>query len=148
MRTDVHNANHDVVTSVSSGTSVHDKVFVTKLAGTPAAVPAPTGNVTFHRYSTIDCTGASVDQTVALAADGTAETSSFTATANMSYKADYAGNANYPARSGACEPLSVTSTAAAPRAPRRSRSRRTRRSRPSRAAARRPGRSWSRTPAR
>jgi len=109
VRTDVHNGNHDVVTSVSSGTSVHDKVFVTKLAGTPAAVPAPAGNVTFHRYSTIDCTGAFVDETVALAADGTAETSSFTATANMSYKADYAGNANYPARSGACEPLSVTS---------------------------------------
>ena len=88
---------------------MHDKVFVTKAAGTPAAVPAPTGNVTFHRYTTIDCTGASVDETVALAADGTAETSTFTATADMSYRADYAGNANYPARSGACEPLSVTS---------------------------------------
>ena len=105
VRTDIHNANHDVVTTVQSGHVVHDKVFVTKPAGTPAAVPAPTGNVTFHRYATIDCTGASVDETVALAADGTAETSTFTASANMSYKADYAGNANYPARSGACEPL-------------------------------------------
>jgi hypothetical protein len=109
VRTDVHNATHGVVTSVTSGTSVHDKVFVTKLAGTPASVPAPAGNVTFHRYATIDCTGATVDETVALGADGTAETSAFTATANMSYKADYAGNANYPARSGACEPLQVTS---------------------------------------
>jgi uncharacterized repeat protein (TIGR01451 family) len=117
VRTDVHNAGHDVVLSVSSGTSVHDKVFVTKLAGTPASIPAPTGNVTFHRYSTIDCTGASVDVTVALGADGTAETSSFTATANMSYKADYAGNANYPARSGACEPLQVSSGGGSPGTP-------------------------------
>ena len=75
---------------------MHDKVFVTKLAGTPAAVPAPAGNVTFHRYSTIDCTGAFVDETVALAADGTAETSAFTATANMSYKADYARQRELP----------------------------------------------------
>src|SRR5262249_4724959 len=73
VRTDVHNANHDVITSVTSGTSVHDKVFVTKVAGTAAAVPAPTGNVVFHLYATADCTGSSTDQTVALGADGTAE---------------------------------------------------------------------------
>ena len=80
---------------------------MTKAAGTPAAVPNPTGSVIFHRYTSLNCTGASVDQTVALAADGTAETSTFTVVDDMSYKADYAGDANYPARSGACEPLSV-----------------------------------------
>src|SRR5262249_55974628 len=47
------------------------------------------------------------DQTVAIAADGTAESNTFTVVDDMSYKADYAGDANYPARSGACEPLSV-----------------------------------------
>jgi hypothetical protein len=109
VRTDVHDANHNVVTAVDAGTSVHDKAFVTRTAGTPAGVPDPTGNVVFHRYSTIDCTGTAVDQTVTLAADGTAETSSFTATANMSYKASYSGDANYPARDGACEPLTVRS---------------------------------------
>ena len=118
VRTDIHNASHAVVTTVASGDVVHDKVFVTKLTGTPASVPAPTGNVTFHRYATIDCTGAAVDQTVALAADGTAETSAFTTTTNMSYKADYAGDANYPARSGACEPLTVTVTPPPPPPPR------------------------------
>ena len=107
VRTDIHNAAHAVITTASAGDVVHDKVFVTKAAGTPAAVPAPTGNVTFHRYTSLNCTGAAVDQTVALAADGTAETSTFTVVDDMSYKADYAGDVNYPARSGACEPLSV-----------------------------------------
>jgi uncharacterized repeat protein (TIGR01451 family) len=117
VRTDVHNASHGVVTTVAAGDVVHDKVFVAKATGTAASVPAPTGNVTFHRYATIDCTGATVDQTVAIAADGTAETSAFTTSANMSYKADYAGDVNYPARSGACEPLNVTITVTPPSTP-------------------------------
>jgi len=35
-------------------------------AGTPDAIPPPSGNVIFHRYTTLDCTGGSTDQTVAL----------------------------------------------------------------------------------
>ena len=46
-----------MVTSVVSGTVVHDKVFVDRLAGTPASVPNPTGNVVFHRYTTIGLFG-------------------------------------------------------------------------------------------
>jgi uncharacterized repeat protein (TIGR01451 family) len=109
-RTDILNAAGAVVTTVVSGTVVHDKVFVDRLAGTPAGVPNPTGNVVFHRYTTIDCTGAATDQTVALTAGApsTALSADFAPTANMSYKADYLGDANYPARSGACEPLTVT----------------------------------------
>ena len=89
VRTDIHNASHAVITSASAGDVVHDKVFVTKAAGTPAAVPNPTGSVVFHRYTSLNCTGASVDQTVALAADGTAESATFTVVDDMSYKADY-----------------------------------------------------------
>jgi uncharacterized repeat protein (TIGR01451 family) len=109
-RTDILNASGAVVTTVVSGTVVHDKVFVDRLAGTPAGVPNPTGNVVFHRYATIDCTGAATDQTVALTAGApsTALSADFAPTANMSFKADYLGDANYPARSGACEPLTVT----------------------------------------
>jgi uncharacterized repeat protein (TIGR01451 family) len=109
-RTDILNASGAVVTTVVSGTVVHDKVFVDRLAGTPASVPNPTGSVVFHRYATIDCTGAATDQTVALTAGApsTALSADFAPTANMSYKADYLGDANYPARSGACEPLTVT----------------------------------------
>jgi uncharacterized repeat protein (TIGR01451 family) len=109
-RTDILNASGGVVTSVVSGTVVHDKVFVDRVAGTPASVPNPGGSVIFHRYATSDCSGASTDQTVALTAGApsTALSADFAPTANMSYKAEYLGDANYPARSGACEPLTVT----------------------------------------
>jgi hypothetical protein len=107
VRTDIHNPTHGIVTTANAGDVVHDKVFVTKAAGTPAAVPNPTGTVTFHRYTTLNCSGNTVDETVPLAADGTAETSTFTVVADMSYRAQYHGDANYPARLGPCEPLSV-----------------------------------------
>ena len=102
MRTDVHNAAHNVITSANAGDVVHDKVFVAKAAGTPAGVPNPTGNVTFNLYARSDLLRRrDVDQTVALAADGTAESSTFTtAAADMSYQAVYAGDANYPAAHG------------------------------------------------
>jgi hypothetical protein len=116
VRTEIHNASHAVITTATSGDVVHDKVFVTKAAGTPAAVPNPTGSVVFHRYTGLNCTGASTDETVALAADGTAESGTFTVTGDLSYKADYSGDANYPARSGACEPLS-TQTSICPSCP-------------------------------
>ena len=109
VRTDIHDPAHAVITTAAAGTVVHDKVFVTRTAGTPALVPDPTGNVVFHRYVGLTCSGASVDETVALAADGTAESSAFTTVGDMSYQAHYNGDANYPARDGACEPLAVQS---------------------------------------
>ncbi len=89
---------------------MHDRVFVARTAGTPAAVPNPTGSVVFHRYPTINCTGTAVNQTVALTAGNpsVADSDTFAATADMSYQAEYLGDANYPARTGACEPLTVT----------------------------------------
>jgi large repetitive protein len=97
------------VTTVTAGTVVHDQVFVAKAAGTPSALPAPAGNVVFHRYATLDCTGTSTDQAVALTPGNpsTAVSDNFAAIANLSYRADYLGNANYPAATGACEPLTV-----------------------------------------
>jgi uncharacterized repeat protein (TIGR01451 family) len=115
VRTDILNASGNVVTSVVAGTIVHDKVFVATAAGTPAGVPNPTGTVIFHRFATIDCTGTPVaNQTVALTAGSpsTAITDDFAPVSDMSYRADYLGDANYPARSGACEPLTVTPVAA------------------------------------
>jgi uncharacterized repeat protein (TIGR01451 family) len=89
---------------------VHDNAQVTRTAGTPASVPNPTGSVVFHRYATIDCTGTPVDQIVSLTAGNpsTAESDSFAPIANLSYRADYSGDANYPVRQGACEALTVT----------------------------------------
>jgi uncharacterized repeat protein (TIGR01451 family) len=110
VRTDILNAAGAVVTSVAPGTAVHDKVFVARAAGTPASVPGPTGNVVFHRYTTADCTGTPSDETFALTQGdpSTAVSAEFAPTAgSMSYRADYVGDANYPARSGGCEPLTV-----------------------------------------
>ena len=109
VRTDIMTASGPV-TAVTAGTVVHDQVFVAKAAGTPDAVAAPAGNVVFHRYATLDCTGTPTDQTVALTPGNpsTAVSDNFAATANMSYRADYLGNASYPAATGACEPLTVT----------------------------------------
>jgi hypothetical protein len=109
VRTDVHDAAHNVITTATSGDVVHDKVFVAKAAGTPAAVPNPTGTVTFNRYNTLNCSGtAASTETVPLGADGTAESSAFTTTTtDISYQAVYSGDANYPGHTGACEPLHV-----------------------------------------
>jgi uncharacterized repeat protein (TIGR01451 family) len=110
VRTDILNAAGSVVTSVAPGLAVHDKVFVARAAGTPTSVPNPTGNVVFHRYATTDCTGTSVDDSVALTPGdpSTATSAEFAPTGSMSYKSEYLGDANYPTRSGACEPLTVT----------------------------------------
>jgi hypothetical protein len=110
VRTDILNAAGGVVTTAVAGTIVHDKAFVTPTAGTPAGVPNPSGSVTFHRYATLDCSGTATNQTVALTpgSPSTAVSDDFAPTGNMSYRAEYAGDANYPARAGECEPLTVT----------------------------------------
>jgi len=109
-RTDILNSANAVITTAVAGTVVHDRVFVARTAGTPASVANPTGSVVFHRYATINCTGTAVNQTVALTAGNpsVADSDSFAVTADMSYQAEYLGDANYPARTGACEPLTVT----------------------------------------
>jgi uncharacterized repeat protein (TIGR01451 family) len=109
VRTDILNASNAVVTTVQAGTVVHDRVQVQRIAGTPPSVPNPTGTVVFHRYTTADCTGTPTDQSVALTQGdpSTAASADFAPTANMSYRADYVGDANFPARTGACEPLTV-----------------------------------------
>ena len=85
---------------------------VTKAAGTPAAVPAPTGTVSFTLYNNATCNGTVVatDANKPLVG-GTATSATFTtpsAGGAFSYRAHYNGDANYPARDGACEPLVVS----------------------------------------
>jgi hypothetical protein len=99
-------------TAVPVGTEIHDRMLVT---GTPG-FNAPTGNVTFTRYATIDCTGTAVGspEIVALAtitgtSNAAAESTSFTTTPGpLSFKAVYAGDSNYPGPvAAACESLTV-----------------------------------------
>ncbi len=42
-----------------------------------------------------------------MGAGGTAESSAFTISGDLSYQADYLGDVNYPAHTSACEPLSL-----------------------------------------
>src|SRR5215212_1037414 len=109
-RTDILNSAGTVILTAVAGTVVHDKVFVSRTGGTPASVPNPSGSVVFHRYASLNCSGTAVNQTVALTAGNpsVAESDTFAVTADMPYQAEYLGDANYPARTGACEPLTVT----------------------------------------
>jgi hypothetical protein len=106
-------ANVDVTGgTVPAGTVVHDEAVVTKTAGTPAAVPAPTGTVTFTLYASNNCQGTVVatDANKPLNASGVATSVNFTtpvAGGQFSYLAHYNGDANYPAKDAACEPFSV-----------------------------------------
>src|SRR5437867_7477586 len=108
--TEIHDASHNVVTSVALGTTVHDKATVSGSFGTP------TGTVTFTFFTASSaCTGASVSAgTVTLDASGVAHPSSSEgplAAGSYSFKAAYSGDANYTTGESPCEPLTVTELA-------------------------------------
>jgi uncharacterized repeat protein (TIGR01451 family) len=100
--TTIRNASGDAVTSAPIGTVVHDTVVVSGGAGTP------TGSVTFRRFTTTDCTGGHVDETVSLSGGTAASSTTSTPSGGLSYQAVYAGDATYTAKTGDCEPLVAT----------------------------------------
>ena len=103
--TEIHDASHNVITSASIGSSVHDKATVAGSVGTP------TGTVDFTVYANTTCTGpGTAAGTVTLDGSGIAYPSN-TATvtsSGLSFKAHYNGDASYNAADGACEPLTAT----------------------------------------
>jgi hypothetical protein len=113
------NANDIQGTSISVGGTVHDMAIVTGQAG--VGNPAPTGTVTFRRFTTADCTGTSSQpETVALTkiSDATASSGAVTAaestgftpgSGSLSYQASYSGDSNYnpPASPSECEVLTI-----------------------------------------
>ena len=112
--TNVRDAQGNDVTNgtVTAGAVVHDEATVTKTAGTPASVPAPTGTVTFTLYGSGSCTGTVVatDANKPLNGSGVATSADFTtptAGGSFSYLAHYNGDANYPAKNAACEPFTA-----------------------------------------
>jgi hypothetical protein len=114
--THVRDANGNDLTGnnqVTPGTVVHDEATVSKTAGTPAAVPAPTGTVNFTLFNGLSCNGTVVatDPNKPLNASGLAMSVTFTTPAaggQFSYLAHYNGDANYPQHDAACEPFTVS----------------------------------------
>lgn len=126
LRTDIHDAAHNVILTAPAQSTVHDKVYVTGEINQTA----PTGNVTFRFFTypvganntTCDPALASsvTSETVALttletAPDATtrgvmsAETTGHTLAGGLySFDASYGGDGTYPAAGpSACEPLTV-----------------------------------------
>ena len=104
--TDIHKADHSVVTSVPAGTTVHDKATVTGGLGTP------TGDVTFKWFTNGTCAGtaAATSSTFALSGgsvDGTTFTQTPAVSGAFSFQAVYGGDSVYNGSTGACEPLDV-----------------------------------------
>ena len=109
--TEIHDAAHNVVTSVALGTTVHDKATVTS-ANTSFPI---TGTVTFQFYSTIGCTDAGIASgSATVDASGVAHPSDPQgplAAGSYGFKATYGGNANFTGSTGTCEPLTVNKAA-------------------------------------
>jgi hypothetical protein len=97
--TEIHDANHGVVTAVSAGTQVHDKATVTPSNAT--------GTVSFQLYSDASCEVTNGAPQVVALSGGTAETSAVAANSAMSYRATYSGDTNFNSSVGDCEPLTV-----------------------------------------
>jgi uncharacterized repeat protein (TIGR01451 family) len=104
--TQIHDAEHNVVTSVALGARVQDRAVVT---GT--SFGTPTGNVSFTWFTNGSCDLDGVAAGTVTLASGVAHPSDeeTPATAGAhSFRAVYEGDANYNASTGSCEPLTVT----------------------------------------
>src|SRR5207245_1308418 len=105
--TEIHDANHTVVTSVPVGTTVHDKATVSGTAGTP------TGTGTFKWLTSGTCTGmpaaTSRPQTLVNGmVDATGFSQTPAAPGSYAFEASYSGDDNYTSGPKPCEVLTVT----------------------------------------
>ena len=106
--TDIHNASHNVVSSVDSGTTVHDKATLTA----NGALPVPTGTVTFSWFLNGTCTGTPTQTSSAFtlvsgAVDGTTFTQTPNTSGSFAFQASYSGDGTYNTATTACELLTV-----------------------------------------
>jgi hypothetical protein len=108
--TDIHDATHQIVTSVTEGSTVHDLITV---SGVPGG-PVPTGNVTLDWFANGACGGvpAASSSVGPLDAAGRVDATGFAqgplAAGSYSFRAHYAGDSVYAGSDGPCEPLTVT----------------------------------------
>jgi hypothetical protein len=99
-------SNVDITnTSVTAGTTVHDKAVVSAVSGSTT----PTGTVDFNLFPNGTCTApaASTQTGVALVAGVATSDSTTTAPGSWSYMAHYNGDATFSASDGVCEPFTV-----------------------------------------
>ncbi|HEY1267615.1 MAG TPA: kelch repeat-containing protein [Candidatus Binatia bacterium] len=107
--TDIHNASHNVVTTVDAGATVHDKATLTA----NGALPVPTGNVTFKWFENGTCSGSAAQTSGTFGLSGGAvDATAFTqtpvdASKTYSFLASYAGDTTYNPATAACEPLTI-----------------------------------------
>jgi len=104
--TEIHDASHNVVTTMLPGTTVHDKATVTS-ANTSFAIG---GTVTFTWYTNASCSGTGTAAGTVNVVNGVAHPStSFTpmAIGGYSFKAHFNGDGNFKTSDGPCEPLQV-----------------------------------------
>jgi len=111
--TAIHNAAHATVTSVATGTVVHDSVTVTGSGATPS------GNVTVTWFANGTCDGTpAATSSAAALAGGSVDVVAFTQTpvagGTYAFRASYEGDATYQSADGPCEPLTVTSSKLTP----------------------------------
>ncbi len=104
----IHDADHQVVTSVSVGTIVHDQATVTG----SGSDPTPTGTVTFSWFTNGTCENdpAATSSAFTLSGgsvDGTTFTQTPTPAGSYAFQATYSGDDVYNGSTGPCEPLSV-----------------------------------------
>jgi hypothetical protein len=107
--TEIHDANHAPVTTVSAGTSVHDKATVSGGFG------VPTGTASFTFFASNTCSGPGTAMgTLSVDAVGVAHPSISTAQLSpggYSFRAHYNGDTNYTIADSACEALVVSQLA-------------------------------------
>jgi hypothetical protein len=108
--TDVHDGSHTVISFALSGTSVHDSATVTGTLATP------TGTVTLKWFSNGTCSGTALaTSSPAALSGGTVDAASFAqipdfhVSSTYAFQATYNGDGVYNAKTGPCEPLSITS---------------------------------------
>jgi uncharacterized repeat protein (TIGR01451 family) len=105
--TDIHNSDHQAVTSAPIGSTVHDKATVSGVPG----FASPTGNVSFTVYmGNTQCEGQGTAAGLVALSGGVAHPSNDATVpvGGLSYKAHYGGDSIYNAADGPCETLAAT----------------------------------------
>ena len=107
----IHSSSHSVVESISPGARVHADATVAGRVGTFVM----TGFVEFRFFTTGNCTGSFVSQTVSVGSES--GNSDPLETGTYSFSAVYFGDQNYASSAGSCSPLRVTESLQLPLPP-------------------------------